>query len=67
MSKELKHLTFLSFIVLGVMLVLDMTTEGIIYYFSSSIIACAVLVYYLYLLNKKTGLYQVVKTKILKK
>lgn len=67
MSKELKHLTFLSFIVLGVMLVLDMTTEGIIYYFSSSIIACAVLVYYLYLLNNKTGLYQVVKTKILKK
>ena len=67
MSKELKALTLLSFAILGVLLALDMTTEGFAYYSLSSLIALVVVVYYAFLLNRKTGLLQVVKAKLLKK
>lgn len=67
MSKELKVLTFLSFAILGMMLVLNMTTEGVVYYSVSSVIALGAVAYYAFLLNKKTNLLQVVKTKIFKK
>lgn len=67
MSDDLKRLTLMSFIIMGVMLILDQTMNGISYYCISSVIAIFAVVYYLSLLNRKTGLLQIIKTKFLRK
>lgn len=67
MSTDLKRLTLMSFIIMGAMLILDQTMNGISYYCISSAIAMFAVAYYLALLNRKTGLLQIIKTKFLRK
>ena len=67
MSDDLKRLTLMSFLIMSAMLILDQTMNGISYYCISSVIAIFAVAYYLSLLNRKTGLLQIIKTKFLRK
>lgn len=67
MSRELKKLVLLSFSIVCSILLLELFSNGLIYYCSTGVIALLTIAYYSYLLNKKTDLLQVFKTKFLKR
>lgn len=66
-SKDVVVITTISFLSLGILLLLDFLTEGWMYYFTASVIALVIVIYCFFQLNKKTDLLQLVRSKVLKK
>ena len=66
-SKDVIVITTISFLSLGILLLLDFLIEGWIFYFTASVITSVTVIYFFVQLNKKTDLLQLVRSKILKK